>query len=661
MSAANCFILRLPDDVLVLIAAQLSSRDIAALSSSCAQIRQSLISSAVTWREACSRDWRLDVAHAAVEEARQAWRRCLVRYGSAMRYYAPAKEIWTRIERFAVQTCPAILANLAPGSTETKITAFEKSLSLRVPEALRALWLVHNGELASQADVVPPIVSSAFGTQVFYGQIAYLQLYTMSASRSMTKSLRERGALHRRFFVVGIYGLNGHVGALLVIDSDSCILHTFFQDGRLIRAVSHEAAVASATRHGLPAPESEDRDEVCILRFLSEHAWRLENGVLRVRTIPEELRAVVQQMMDDDAEEDDADDEGNADGNAGNDRLGGSVRAAPPPSGQRVPASLLITEDEAFARTVAQNRVTGVPTQYLCGFPEAGQGTSYAVTQGVHTHVSCKLIPSMASAGHLGLDASLPPPIPADGSASRAGEEGAGAGSSAAVAKGAAAPAPVRAPRMHYVYRVRAWYSAEGEEAGATTGASASGPSGSAALPASGSGGTLSNLAVTQGAAQWPSVKLTARTWNIEEPGKPVETVQGPGVVGLTPVLEPLPAGLRTVATTDPATLAAAYRAPAGSAVRPDVINGLPASDTECDRATDAAARAGATSSGFPSIPAPFEYASQTNVGAIAGSMGGSFTMVPWGGAGMAEGHPVGPPFEAQVATWQLSPDGFIF
>lgn len=59
---------------------------------------------------------------------------------------ADLRSLWDRLRRALEQHAPSVAANLSPPATEAAIAAAERELRLRLPEDLRAAYLVHDGQ-----------------------------------------------------------------------------------------------------------------------------------------------------------------------------------------------------------------------------------------------------------------------------------------------------------------------------------------------------------------------------------------------------------------------------------------------------------------------------------------------------------------------------------
>lgn len=58
-------------------------------------------------------------------------------------------ELWTRYVAFLRDHVPAAHANLAPGASEERITALEQTIGCRLPEAVKVVWRMNDGQLAT--------------------------------------------------------------------------------------------------------------------------------------------------------------------------------------------------------------------------------------------------------------------------------------------------------------------------------------------------------------------------------------------------------------------------------------------------------------------------------------------------------------------------------
>lgn len=633
-------VLSLPDDAVGHLASYLETPDVAALGATCRQLRATVGGCAPLWRAACWRDWRVDVGAATpAADAHAAWRRSLARYGWGG-VYAPARDVWSRIETFAAAHYPALLHGLAPGATLEELRVAEERLGVGLPPALRAVWCIHDGEFP--VDDPRRLCDALFGFSEAYGDVAGLGLLRWSNAVELTRRLVAAGRLHPRLVLVGLYTRSTEGTALLLIDTATGLLLTECGGAGRLRTISHDAAVATAAAHGLPPPPSPQEDPWCLLRLLAEHACRLEGGLLRVRRLPRGL----QEEMTEAALAALQGPPGGAAGGADAD-VPTALQAAtepPPRTRRRVAAGVALDEDAAWAATVASNPCPDLPTTYLCAYPEAGEGTSAASTLGVHTHVSCRFLPQGSMAGGAAGWATAACALPA---------------SMAAVQPPPTDPSlqPGAAPQLRFAYRVRVWLQ---HDAGAPDGhgSGSEGGGGEAVPPASASAASPAapaHTATTTEGGAWPGgLQLHSRRWAINSgDGTPEDVVAGEGVVGLQPVLRALPGGLRTLHTADPGLIAAATAAAAAGAQGagaahppPDLVNGLP-------RVVDNKEGGGALR--------PFEYASQSFAGSVAGGhMGGAFTMVPRPGGG-GTGGGGGGSFDAAVARFPLEVPGFIF
>lgn len=61
------------------------------------------------------------------------------------------KEIWKRLDAWLVEGAPSIASSLRPGATEAQVRAAERSLGVRLPDDVRASWLIHDGQEDDEA------------------------------------------------------------------------------------------------------------------------------------------------------------------------------------------------------------------------------------------------------------------------------------------------------------------------------------------------------------------------------------------------------------------------------------------------------------------------------------------------------------------------------
>ena len=150
--------------------------------------------------------------------------------------------------------------------------------------------------------------------------------------------------------------------------------------------------------------------------------------------------------------------------------------------------------------------------------------------------------------------------------------------------------------------------------------------------------------------------KLEERSWIIVNDKGVQSIVTGPGVIGLYPVLQPLPDTVRSHALTNLDKFMAVFKQHEESAPREaSVLNGLPLPRSAPE-----------------SSPTPFEYASQTQLDSPSGHMRGYFTFSRQQGYHFFEvfsvchlvqniPHLLRPSFKVEVAPWVLAIPAFIF
>ena len=702
----------LDPDALHCVTSWLVTADVVRLGSTCSRLRASVLDNDALWRSACVRDWGLG-APLDVGTGLAVWRRSHAAHGTAGAAYPHARRIWTRLEAFCARAFRPGLHSLRPGLTAPQVSAYERSLGVKLPAPYVASLLIHDGQdgcavygdggahASWHESAGLPLAGLLGGTSV-YGETHVMGLTrALPHSAMLTEDLRDQvEGLFTSLVVVGDgRNLDDSGQGFLLLDTATGIVYALLHQARLVRVVSHAAALASHARHGLPPPESPHVDTHCWLRYLAELAERLEGGVFRVRSYAG-----------------DEEDGGGVSPAAAYQQWaaslygGGAAGAAGPPAGAPVPATPLArvlrahsrrTEAEAWVATLRANPLELAADfqpgghRYVCAFAEAGPTTSVAVTAGVHVHVSAVLRMESTLRVH---DDDRSVVAPSEAAADSAPPPPGFQRSTAAPAAPAACLDSDDGAHLRMSYRVRLWYDGSAtspladEPALPPTAAAAPGPipptAAVAATSSGGGGGDGGRVAasdaaasdqlqgavrLTSGHAPHASVQLASRRWVITDAAGVVDAVGGPGVVGLYPLLRPLPAGARCVAaTTDPLVVVAA----AASSGRDDgveLVNGLPLAVGAADpaqallppRPPRAAAAPGGGGGGAaaaatpprPLLPEPFEYCSITGVNGASGVMRGSFAMVP-GGLGAAAR---GGAFDAAVPAFHIGVPDFVY
>ena len=621
-------IVDIPHETLEKLCCFLDTVDAVRLGRSCKTLASFVRDNQTVWQDACARDWHVTwpmkewgqqydpIAHPFLHPA-AIWRRCLKHVGgdtASLIAFRHTMAVFARLEAFLENSFPVALCSLQLGVPQEMIEEVEKQLGVSFPASLRAMYTFIDGQQISP-------VGGLLGGVVYYGTVRMLYLVVLHNVVKITAQMRihPRIQLHSRFVV---FARSFDVPFFLLLDTEDGLVYTLSGDGRILPAMpptsgpqagNHYAFSDAPDGVSFPPPLPGQRDEYGLLRYLSEYVSRLESGIYRMQELPSDMQAAVNE--DEEVKESMLQTLADGVSTAGifelwRDDYSNAVDMLDP-------SQALDENDEEIAavnlirmglsqrvRRLADAGALTSDFRYICTWPEAGPGTSYAQTGNVAVFVSSAFLPHQSALGGAGLTASAPRPTAAAAvsSTSASGSGGdvvGGVGAAAAEAssssssssssgegpasKRARSSAPIPSSSstgaagddddekeeeegeglpgtFGFTYRVRMWMLPEGH--GDVSGSSGSDVPMADANDSKSSTTRSSGGTRVGGGVRYDSAQLRGRYWRIVEPSGHEEVVEGEGVIGLHPLLrpmQPLREGGQVVATTDEEEYKRAY------------------------------------------------------------------------------------------------------
>jgi F-box protein 3 len=177
----------IPAACLHVVLAQLPAAALASLSAVSRDFRDALQDDAV-WRHRCALDYGVTTMAGPDMQPAPSFRATCAAWHPLFKRYGPlaarAAAAWRRVEGWTAAHVPAVAASLRPGATEAELDEAEAQLGFALPEALRALYAVHDGqrlEFDDGMDADRPAV----GPSLFHGLFGGYCVYTHVVSTRM--------------------------------------------------------------------------------------------------------------------------------------------------------------------------------------------------------------------------------------------------------------------------------------------------------------------------------------------------------------------------------------------------------------------------------------------------------------------------------------------
>lgn len=148
----------LPRELLLHILSFLDFKDMIRCSFVCCTINE-LAKDDMYWKLQCKICWNQEICPDNLT-----WKEYFIRFyfdfGSYLDIYGAVLKAWNQIESFIKENCPDTFSSLNVGSSEKDLDDFEERLGLKLPNDVRCVYRIHNGQIWT--DNGPPV--GLFGT-----------------------------------------------------------------------------------------------------------------------------------------------------------------------------------------------------------------------------------------------------------------------------------------------------------------------------------------------------------------------------------------------------------------------------------------------------------------------------------------------------------------
>ena len=140
----------LPRECLFALFTHVHATDLASCMAVKRHLRQLLQDWEELWQLRCLVDYGVATRSGPDQRPQPSFRATCAQWQPVWRRYgalAPrALRAWRRIERWTAQHLPEVALSLRPGATEEELDAAEVELGLELPDALRVIYRIHNGQ-----------------------------------------------------------------------------------------------------------------------------------------------------------------------------------------------------------------------------------------------------------------------------------------------------------------------------------------------------------------------------------------------------------------------------------------------------------------------------------------------------------------------------------